>query len=451
MKVITSVAAVVLMASGIGRSEEVGVLVEHFELGKGEATRLLLEDEDPVALRAAMDRSGAKLRDLAYLLAVDGRKSNAQSIVEYLYPTEWDPAQVFWEIAADVEPGMDLKVPAHPVSYEAKNLGNTLTVSGIDKKSDPSAASLSSELSRLLVERRFGKEELGIVQPEFEVAKIDSDPGFDHGQPILLGVSSPREIGRQDQRVFAFATPFVRHHAEENSTARETRADVEPFAHPEPGAQADVLGVSIGVELIEVAQSQVAGLLAGVPHRLGENSQVREKAEKLIAAGQASVFASGTLKSTIGQRARIEPVHEFIYPMEYNPPVLVPKLTAELIASGAPLKTPAVPNAFDVRNLGMTIEAEPTLVEVDGVEMIELTIAPEFVDLARQIHWGKDEAVSKLPVFRTLRCNTKFRVMPGDEALVAIFTPRKKADGAPDGDRRILLTVWVELARVDQP
>ena len=77
-----------------------------------------------------------------------------------------------------------------------------------------------------------------------------------------------------------------------------------------------------------------------------------------------------------------------------------------------------------------------------------MAIAVELVDLARRAHWGKAEAEVEQPIFRVLSCETGLRVKPGDEALAAILTPRKIEDGDPDGQRRILVIVWTELARV---
>ena len=209
----------------------------------------------------------------------------------------------------------------------------------------------------------------------------------------------------------------------------------------------DLLGVTVGVEYIEVAQSQLADLLGAVPHAPGESSEVHEKAQQLIATGKAKLLASGTLQTTLGQRAKIELVHEFIYPTEYDPAEIVQQLTPEILASGTPLKTGVNPTAFDARNLGMTFEVEPKLVRSGGVEMVDLNIAPELVDLARRIEWGRDKAKGTHPIFDKQACATQFQVKPGDEALAAIITPRNKTDGTPDAERRILILVWADLTR----
>ena len=438
----------VLVLSGWAPAQEFGVLVEHFEIRETDATHLLLSSEEPAALRAAMDRLGAEAFDVAYLLARHGERSRARSVIEYLYPTEWDPAEVIAEIAADVSADMDLKLPAQPTAFEARNLGNTLSVSDIDRQEDPSQASLVTEVSRLLAEHAIGDRSLGIVQPEFGVRELSSDPGFTDGQPILLGMFTPREADRRDRRIFAFATPMSRDPAARAETGGAGEKLADPFSDPEGTVRGEDFGVTVGVEFIEVVQSQLAELLTGVPRVPGAPSEVREKAEQMIAAGEASLLASGTLKTTLGQRAKIQPVHEFIYPTEYDPAELVPKLTPEILAGGTSLKAPAVPAAFDVRYLGMTFEAEPAIVGVGDQEVIEVAIAVELVDLARRAHWGKAEAEVEQPIFRVLSCETGLRVKPGDEALAAILTPRKIEDGDPDGQRRILVIVWTELARV---
>jgi general secretion pathway protein D len=98
---------------------------------------------------------------------------------------------------------------------------------------------------------------------------------------------------------------------------------------------------------------------------------------------------SVTTKS--GTRATMEVTREFIYPTEFDPPQLpqgggggggglIGGTAANMIA------TPTTPTAFEMRQTGVRLEAEPT-VGADG-NTIELTLAPEVVEFDGFINYG---------------------------------------------------------------
>ncbi len=97
---------------------------------------------------------------------------------------------------------------------------------------------------------------------------------------------------------------------------------------------------------------------------------------------------SVTTKS--GTRATMEVTREFIYPTEFDPPQLPQggggggiALTG---ATSPQIATPTTPTAFEMRQTGVRLEAEPT-VGADG-NTIELTLAPEVVEFDGFINYG---------------------------------------------------------------
>jgi len=95
---------------------------------------------------------------------------------------------------------------------------------------------------------------------------------------------------------------------------------------------------------------------------------------------------SVTTKS--GTRATMEVTREFIYPTEFDPPQL-PQAGGGGIGGGgtsALIATPTTPTAFEMRQTGVRLEAEPT-VGADG-NTIELTLAPEVVEFDGFINYG---------------------------------------------------------------
>jgi len=98
---------------------------------------------------------------------------------------------------------------------------------------------------------------------------------------------------------------------------------------------------------------------------------------------------SVTTKS--GTRATMEVTREFIYPTEFDPPRL-PQGGGGLNVGGGgggggqQIATPTTPTAFEMRQTGVRLEAEPT-VGADG-NTIELTLSPEVVEFDGFVNYG---------------------------------------------------------------
>lgn len=96
---------------------------------------------------------------------------------------------------------------------------------------------------------------------------------------------------------------------------------------------------------------------------------------------------SVTTKS--GTRATMEVTREFIYPTEFDPPQLPQGGGGGISLGGqqqSQIATPTTPTAFEMRQTGVRLEAEPT-VGADG-NTIELTLAPEVVEFDGFINYG---------------------------------------------------------------
>ena len=98
---------------------------------------------------------------------------------------------------------------------------------------------------------------------------------------------------------------------------------------------------------------------------------------------------SVTTKS--GTRATMEVTREFIYPTEFDPPRLPQGGGGLNIGGGGggggnQIATPTTPTAFEMRQTGVRLEAEPT-VGADG-NTIELTLSPEVVEFDGFVNYG---------------------------------------------------------------
>lgn len=154
------------------------------------------------------------------------------------------------------------------------------------------------------------------------------------------------------------------------------------------------------------------------------------------------LLSAPSVMARSGNRATIEVIQEFIYPTEYDPPELpnnvglnnvtqqnlLNPLAPQTTATGFPV-TPANPTAFEVRNVGVTLEVDPVL----GADnyTIDLNLAPEVVEFEGFVNYGSPitspaidalgqvqnvvitENRIELPIFATRRVTTQVTLWDG--------------------------------------
>ncbi len=182
--------------------------------------------------------------------------------------------------------------------------------------------------------------------------------------------------------------------------------------------------------------AQAASIAPGILGVTGlfSDGQVQVIMRGLAQKKGTDLMTAPSITARSGQKATIEVIREFIYPTEYEPPELpqgggggnnggVGGQAAALIA------TPATPTAFETKNLGVTLEIEPTIGENDFV--IDLRFLPEIVEFEGFINYGSPilspgrdifgNAVSsvitenriEMPVFSKRSVNTSLTIYDG--------------------------------------
>jgi len=194
----------------------------------------------------------------------------------------------------------------------------------------------------------------------------------------------------------------------------------------------------VGNDSVAPGVLTVAGLLTEPQFQVVMRALDQKKGTDLLSA------PSITTRS--GLPGRIEIIREFIYPTEYDPPQLpnqvgnfnngggvnppVPPLPGANPAevTGFPV-TPATPTAFEKRNVGVTLEVDPT-VSPSGYT-IDLNLVPEVVEFEGFINYGNPitspaidglgrptqviitENRIEMPIFSTRRVKTQVTVWDG--------------------------------------
>ncbi|GAA5496957.1 hypothetical protein Rhal01_03145 [Rubritalea halochordaticola] len=170
-------------------------------------------------------------------------------------------------------------------------------------------------------------------------------------------------------------------------------------------------------------------------------------AMQLVKAGKAKVHDVNCVTMRSGEKATLESVREYIFPTEYELPELPSTIPPEKKFTVLPDIRIKVPTAFETRNLGTTLEFEPTLGE-DGMS-VDLRIEPEFIDPAGYATWlkYKDElgqADIKMPKFYTQRSRVGLTLMKGKFSLANTFSG-KDDEGKVDSSQKVLMFVMVEV------
>jgi hypothetical protein len=215
--------------------------------------------------------------------------------------------------------------------------------------------------------------------------------------------------------------------------------------------------IRVCVQLIELSHPELTKLL-GEP-----GNKLHSAAMALTRDGRAKLIDSSVITTISQQKATAESIGERIYPIEnYSPafPSSVGETQPPLKVVPFQVGRPPISTTWDIRNTGMTFEAEPTYGEVsldakpsddEAAKMISLRMVPEWVGMTTPTTWVEyvdewGDASDRRPTFTTLRCNTSFTLAPGRFALAAVLTPQPEPP-PPAGTRKVLVFVRADLPR----
>jgi general secretion pathway protein D len=159
----------------------------------------------------------------------------------------------------------------------------------------------------------------------------------------------------------------------------------------------------------------------------------------------ADVVSKPATITRSGQTSKIEIIQEFIYPTEYEPPEIPQQIGGDpngfAVASvNNPPITPAMPTAFEKRDVGVILEVSP-VVSADR-RYIELALKPEMTNFDGFVNYGTpitQPAVSSgiigaldnsnervmltpnrilQPVFSTTRADTSVTIADGSTIII---------------------------------
>ncbi len=172
------------------------------------------------------------------------------------------------------------------------------------------------------------------------------------------------------------------------------------------------------------------------------------KLKELRKKEDVSLFDSMHLVARSGEKASAESILEVIYPTEYEPFWALSEGNEddEGVATLASYAPPTA-TAFETRNVGNTLEIEPTIGPDNRT--IDLRMAPEIVFHVGEKYYAKiknDELETdvQMPLFYTLKVTTALTMIDGKAQVVATLSP-KRADGTTDHSRKLMVLVRSDI------
>ncbi len=207
--------------------------------------------------------------------------------------------------------------------------------------------------------------------------------------------------------------------------------------------------VQVQVEFVEMSHESLTKLLFLAKPTSADATKLREQVQELVAKGEAKVLETQIIVAKSGQKATTDAIHEFIYPTEYEPPCIPPteETTAPTVPNASPL-FPGAPTAFETRNVGSSLEIEPTI----GLnnKLIDLHFAPKLVWHTGNTVWheGKDASgnlfKTAMPDFYILRPKTSLTCISGQYTLAGAASP-KNDKGETDMSRKVMIFVKCDV------
>jgi hypothetical protein len=206
----------------------------------------------------------------------------------------------------------------------------------------------------------------------------------------------------------------------------------------------------VQVEFIEMAHKDLTRLMMEDKSETADATALRMKLQEMVDSEKAKILDTQVMVARSGQKGTVEAIHEFMYPTEYEPPTLPKAPDGEKQVPDFPV-TPSNPTAFETKNVGSTLEIEPTLGSDD--KLIDLRFLPELTWHAGDNVWSeiKDPLgnVTKvsMPDFYKVSINTSITCIDGQYMMVGVVSPKDQA-GETDPEQKVMIFVKCKVLPV---
>jgi hypothetical protein len=371
----------------------------------------------------------AALEEFVVLRTRLAGKGSTNSVEEYCYPTEYDPAELPNYIG-QLDPRHDtsgVSTPSNPTSYEKRDLGMTVEVQ-FREKTSPDAIAVHLEANRVALKGRnsWGKEKSTAEVPQFEVQGIDRVLKLKMKKPVLVGSMSPAyDHHAKDRNVWLFFVTGSPLPPRGSAKGDQEKAERE--------SQASAVW-EVVCEVYSMPRSQAVAF----------QKSGRADGELVDLVGDEKVrlehFFAARLKDD--QESRLREAMEMAYPTEFDPPEL-PNSVNDLTGRAnieEQVATEANPTSYETKDVGAQLAL--TLSRKKG-DRVFLSSTLEFVRYLGRVPWGQGKAAAEMPRFTAQRLVAQLEVIPGESVLLGTISPPEPLQPTDEEPR-----VWFVLMTV---
>ena len=199
-----------------------------------------------------------------------------------------------------------------------------------------------------------------------------------------------------------------------------------PLEKPAPPAT-----ITVEVQVFSMPRPEAATIVLNQPVDT-DYAAVLQQVQLLVAEEKARLVASPSLGTLSGQRAVVESVLEYRFPTEFSPPQIpqttgetvrkVTKTTTTVETTSVFPQTPATPTAFDRKDLGTTLEVEPTFSPESKLITIQLSV--QFVALQGTSKFtGENGSIIEQPLFYMKKITTNASMKNGGVFFMGTVEP----------------------------
>ena len=218
--------------------------------------------------------------------------------------------------------------------------------------------------------------------------------------------------------------------------------------------------VRVQVEFIEMPHELLTELLYMGSPKVANAGILRDMVQARVKKGDAAILDTLMCMARSGEKAVVESIEEYIYPTEYTPAEVPNTVSITASAAGVPqenvtglerLVTPPTAAKFETRNIGSSLEIEPTI--GGDSRVIDLRFVPDLTWHTADTYYleQKDTLgnVTKIqmPKMYSLRLNTALTCIDGQYTLIAAASP-KDAQGVTDRSRKVMIFVKCDVLTV---
>ena len=180
---------------------QIAITVEYYQLDHRAANQHIREHRStgqPDAsslhdtLSNLVDAKNARRIASGYLVTRSGQRAKIESIVQHIYPTEFDPPEVVPDLAGPVHADVRLMTNLTPTAFETRNTGLTIEVDPVIGNDGAFIdLNIATELVEHIGDRILGQNEARMTQPVFNTANDMTAITLKSGSWAFVGTHGP--------------------------------------------------------------------------------------------------------------------------------------------------------------------------------------------------------------------------------------------------------------------